>query len=250
MTNIDFHNIHSLSAKNLGKSYSKRPIIRDISIQINCGEAVGLLGPNGAGKTTCFYIISGLISPDYGSIFLNDYDITKLPMYKRARLGIGYLPQEVSIFKGLNVEENILAILEIVEEDYTKREIMLEELLAEFSITHLRYTPSISLSGGERRRVEIARALAAKPKFILLDEPLAGIDPIAIADLRDLISHLKDKGLGVLITDHNVRETLEIIDRAYIIHDGKVLMEGTPSDIVNNENVRNIYLGEKFKFNY
>jgi lipopolysaccharide export system ATP-binding protein len=235
-----------LTVRNLGKTYNKRPIIRDISLSVQRGEAVGLLGPNGAGKTTCFYAISGLIKPDKGNITLDSYDITHLPMYRRARLGIGYLPQEASVFRGLNVEENILAILEVTEEDVERRHITLEELLAEFSITHLRLTPAIALSGGERRRVEIARALASKPKFILLDEPLAGIDPIAINDIRYLISHLKDKNIGVLITEHNVRETLDIVDRAYIIHDGVVLMEGTPAEIVASKEVREVYLGKNF----
>jgi lipopolysaccharide export system ATP-binding protein len=235
-----------LQAKNLGKMYGKRPIIRDVSINLQRGEAVGLLGPNGAGKTTCFYMICGLIKSDYGSITLEDHDITRLPMYRRARLGIGYLPQEASIFRGLDVEKNILAVLEVTEADIEKRHIILEELLAEFSITHLRYTPAIALSGGERRRVEIARTLAANPYFILLDEPLAGIDPIAVSDIRDLVSHLKDKNIGVLITDHNVRETLEIVDRAYIIHEGHVLKEGMPAEIVKDEEVRKVYLGQDF----
>jgi lipopolysaccharide export system ATP-binding protein len=235
-----------LRANNLGKHYSGRPVLRDISIQVYRGEAVGLLGPNGAGKTTSFYIITGLITPDFGSITLDGHDITQLPMYSRARLGIGYLPQEASIFRGLNVEQNILAVLEVVENDPEKRLTRLDELLAEFSITHLRKTPAIALSGGERRRVEIARALASNPSFILLDEPLAGIDPIAVSDIRGLISHLKHRDIGVLITDHNVRETLDIVDRAYIIHEGKVLMEGTPDAIVGNEDVRRVYLGENF----
>ena len=235
-----------LSVSNIGKSYAKRPVVRDVSITLKRGEAVGLLGPNGAGKTTCFYMISGLVTPDYGTIQLGDYDITKLPMYRRARLGVGYLPQESSIFKGMNVEQNILSILEVSEEDGERRHLMLEILLAEFSITHLRYAPAIALSGGERRRVEIARSLAAKPSFMLLDEPLAGIDPISVSDIRNVVSHLKDRGIGVLITDHNVRETLEIVDRAYIIHDGMVLMEGTPAEIVANEDVRRVYLGENF----
>ncbi len=235
-----------LSAHNLGKQYAKRPVVRNVSISLQRGEAVGLLGPNGAGKTTCFYMITGLVTPDYGSIFLDGNDITKLPMYRRARLGIGYLPQEASIFRGLTVEQNIMAVLEVSEPDPQQRHAMCDELLAEFSITHLRTAPALSLSGGERRRAEIARALAGRPSFILLDEPLAGIDPIAISDVRGLVSHLKDRGIGVLITDHNVRETLDVIDRAYIIHEGSVLMEGTPHDIVNNEEVRRVYLGEKF----
>jgi lipopolysaccharide export system ATP-binding protein len=220
--------------------------LRDVSLSVQRGEAVGLLGPNGAGKTTCFYIITGLITADYGTITLDGHDITDLPMYRRARLGIGYLPQEASIFRGLSVENNIRAALEVVEPIRDRREAMLDSLLAEFSITHLRRAPALALSGGERRRVEIARALASQPSFVLLDEPLTGIDPIAVGDIRDLVAHLKDRGIGVLLTDHNVRETLEIVDRAYIMHDGMVLMEGTPSDIVAHEDVRRVYLGERF----
>jgi lipopolysaccharide export system ATP-binding protein len=237
---------HGLVARNLGKSFKKRPVLRDVSLYVQRGEAVGLLGPNGAGKTTSFYIIMGLIAADVGSIELDGAEITHLPMYQRARLGIGYLPQEPSIFRGLTVEENIRAVLEVVERSRERRDIMLDDLLAEFSITHLRRTPSLALSGGERRRVEIARALASQPNFILLDEPLAGIDPIAVNDIRDLVSQLKVRGIGVLITDHNVRETLEIVDRAYIIHQGTVLMEGAPSEIVSHEDVRRVYLGERF----
>ena len=239
-------NFRGLTAENLGKRFDKRPVVRGVSIAIERGEVVGLLGPNGAGKTTCFYLITGLIQPDYGTITLDGQDLTELPMYRRARLGIGYLPQEASIFRGLTVENNIRAVLEVVEKSRERREAVLEALLAEFSITHLRRTPSLALSGGERRRVEIARALASRPHFVLLDEPLAGIDPIAVTDIRELISHLKDRGIGVLITDHNVRDTLDIIARAYIIHDGMVLMEGTPSDIVGNEDVRRVYLGDRF----
>ncbi len=235
-----------LVVSKLGKSYSKRPVVRNISLTVQRGEAVGLLGPNGAGKTTSFYMITGLIAPDYGQIFLDGTNITNLPMYRRARLGIGYLPQEASIFRGLTVEENIMAVLEVNESAPDVRQALLEELLAEFSISHLRQVPAVALSGGERRRLEIARALASHPSFILLDEPLAGIDPIAVADIRSLVSHLKDRGIGVLITDHNVRETLELIDRAYIIHDGNVLMSGTPNEIVGNAEVRRVYLGEKF----
>ncbi len=235
-----------LSAVELGKAFRKRPVLRTISLNVRRGEAVGLLGPNGAGKTTCFYIITGLLRPDYGWITLEGQDITDLPMYRRARLGIGYLPQEASIFRGLTVERNIRAVLEVVEPDRSKREAELDELLAEFSITHLRRTPALALSGGERRRVEIARSLASRPRFMLLDEPLAGIDPIAVAEIRDLVSHLKDRGIGVLITDHNVRDTLEIIDRAYIIHGGQVLMEGPPEEIVASEDVRRVYLGDSF----
>ncbi len=235
-----------LIAVNIGKSFKKRPVLRGVTLSLQRGEAVGLLGPNGAGKTTCFYIITGLLAPDSGWITLDGHDITDLPMYRRARMGIGYLPQEASIFRGLSVEQNIRGILEVVVPVRERREAMLDDLLAEFSITHLRRTPSLALSGGERRRVEIARALASQPNFILLDEPLAGIDPIAVNDIRDLVSHLKDRGLGVLITDHNVRETLDIVDRAYIIHDGVVLMEGAPEEIVVHEDVRRVYLGEKF----
>ncbi len=235
-----------LRVNNLGKRYKRRPVLRDVSMSVQRGEAVGLLGPNGAGKTTCFYCITGLIAPDTGSIALDGEDITGLPMYRRARLGIGYLPQEASIFRGLSVENNVRAVLEVVEPVRDKREAMLETLLAEFSITHLRRAPALALSGGERRRVEIARALASQPNFILLDEPLAGIDPIAIGDIRDLVAHLKDRNIGVLITDHNVRETLEIVDRAYILHDGMVLMQGPPSEIVAHEGVRRVYLGERF----
>ena len=235
-----------LVAENLGKEFRKRPVLRDVSLSVQRGEAVGLLGPNGAGKTTCFYLITGLIAPDYGTITLDGHDITDLPMYRRARLGVGYLPQEASIFRGLSVENNIRAVLEVVEPIRAKREAMLDDLLAEFSITHLRRTPALALSGGERRRTEIARALASQPAFMLLDEPLAGIDPIAVSDIRDLVSHLKDRGIGVLITEHNVRETLDIIDRAYILHEGAVLMEGTPADIVAHEDVRRVYLGERF----
>ena len=235
-----------LIAVNLGKSFRKRPVLRDVNVGVQRGEAVGLLGPNGAGKTTCFYIITGLISPDVGAVNLDGQDITDLPMYRRARLGIGYLPQEASIFRGLTVEQNIRAVLEIAEPVPETRETMLDELLAEFSITHLRRAPAMALSGGERRRVEIARALATQPHFILLDEPLAGIDPIAVGDIRDLVAHLKDRGIGVLITDHNVRETLDVVDRAYIIHEGRVLMEGTPAQIVAHEDVRRVYLGDTF----
>ena len=235
-----------LHAQHLGKQYAKRPVVRDVSLSVQRGEAVGLLGPNGAGKTTCFYMITGLVRADYGQITLDGADITGLPMYRRARLGVGYLPQETSIFRGMNVEQNIMSVLEVSESDAQKRAEMLDELLAEFSITHLRNSPALGLSGGERRRVEIARALASRPSFILLDEPFAGVDPIAIGDIRDLVSHLKDRGIGVLITDHNVRETLEIIDRAYIMHDGAVLMGGTPDEIVNDADVRRVYLGERF----
>jgi lipopolysaccharide export system ATP-binding protein len=235
-----------LYATGLGKRYKKRPVVRNVSLSVQRGEAVGLLGPNGAGKTTTFYMITGLVQPDEGRVMMDGHDVTMLPMYRRARLGLGYLPQEASIFRSLTVEQNISAALEVVEPESDRRAAMLDELLAEFGIAHLRRAPALALSGGERRRCEIARALATHPSYILLDEPLAGIDPIAVGEIRDLVKHLKDRGIGVLITDHNVRETLEIIDRAYILHDGKVLMEGNPQEIVANEDVRRVYLGEKF----
>jgi lipopolysaccharide export system ATP-binding protein len=235
-----------LTARAVGKTYKGRPVVRNVTVALRRGEAVGLLGPNGAGKTTTFYMIVGLVRPDTGAISLDGADITKLPMYRRARLGIGYLPQEASVFRGLNVEQNVMAALEVIEPDAATRDMMLDQLLAEFGISHLRRTPALALSGGERRRVEIARALATQPSYILLDEPLAGIDPIAVGEIRDLVKHLKDRGIGVLITDHNVRETLDIIDRAYIMHDGQVLMEGKPHEVVAHEDVRRVYLGEKF----
>ncbi|MDX2144796.1 MAG: LPS export ABC transporter ATP-binding protein [Rhodospirillaceae bacterium] len=235
-----------LAVVGLGKSYKGRPVLRDVSLTVQRGEAVGLLGPNGAGKTTSFYCVTGLISPDRGQIFLDGQDITALPMYRRARLGIGYLPQEASIFRGMTVEGNVRAVAEVVEPDKAAQDALVEALLKEFSIEHLRKSPALALSGGERRRCEIARALASRPSFILLDEPLAGIDPIAVGEIREMVSHLKDRGLGVLITDHNVRETLDIIDRAYILHEGTVLMVGTPSEIVAHEGVRRVYLGERF----
>ena len=239
-------NNEGLTINSVGKSFKKRPIVRGVSLKIQRGEAVGLLGPNGAGKTTCFYMISGLISPDYGKIHLDGKDITDLPIYKRAKAGIGYLPQEISIFRGMTVEQNIQSILALNSSSIIEKETNLEELLAEFSLTHLRRTSSLALSGGERRKVEIARALASQPAFILLDEPLAGIDPIAIEEIRELIKHIKDRGVGVLITDHNVKETLELIDRAYIIHQGKVLMTGRPDEIIADADVRKVYLGDKF----
>ena len=235
-----------LEVTKIGKKYDKRLVLRNVSLKLSKGEIVGLLGPNGAGKTTCFYIISGLIKPDYGKVTLDDHDITNLPIYRRAQLGVGYLPQESSIFRGLTVAENIMAILELIEPVASEREKHLEELLAEFSITHLQNTLSINLSGGERRRLEIARAIAAKPEYILLDEPLAGIDPIAVADIKSLIHHLKDRNIGILITDHNVRETLDIVDRTYIIYDGEVLIEGTKEEIISHEVVRRVYLGDEF----
>ena len=230
----------------IGKSYDKRVVLRDVSLSVNRGEVVGLLGPNGAGKTTCFYSIMGLAAPDQGRILLDGVDITRLPMYRRAALGLGYLPQETSIFRGLTVEGNIASVLEVAEPDAAARAQRLEQLLAEFNITRLRAAPAMALSGGERRRCEIARALAASPSIMLLDEPFAGIDPISIADIRTLVSHLKDRDIGVLITDHNVRETLEIVDRACIIYDGRVLFEGTPEALVRDETVRRVYLGEDF----
>ena len=235
-----------LYAEHISKSYKKRPVLRDVNLSVQRGEAVALLGPNGAGKTTCFYIMTGLINADTGYIQLDGQDITYLPMYRRARLGIGYLPQESSIFRGLSVEDNIRSVVQVQNLNKDQQEVLLEELLSEFAITHLRRTPAVALSGGERRRVEIARALASRPDFILLDEPLAGIDPIAVNDIRQLIGYLKTKNIGILITDHNVRDCLEIVDRAYILHDGHVLMEGAPEEIVNHEDVRRVYLGERF----
>ena len=236
-----------LSIVNLRKSYKRRPVIRDVSLHLNRGEVVALLGPNGSGKTTTFYAIAGLVTPEGGQVLIDGRDVTTLPMYRRARLGIGYLPQEVSIFRGLSVEDNILAVLEISISDRHKQRERLEELLSEFSITHLRRAPALALSGGERRRVEIARCLAADPKYLLLDEPFAGVDPIAVGEIRHLVQDLKSRGIGVLITDHNVRETLEIVDRAYILHDGTVLKHGTTDEIVRDEMVRRVYLGENFR---
>jgi lipopolysaccharide export system ATP-binding protein len=237
---------HQLTATGLIKAFKQRTVVRGASVNVRKGEAVGLLGPNGAGKTTIFYMITGLIRPDQGQVVIDGHDVTKLPMYRRARLGIGYLPQEASIFRGLTVEQNIRAVLEVVEPSRKERERQLDALLEEFRITKLRKSPSIALSGGERRRLEIARALATRPSYMLLDEPFAGIDPIAIGDIRALVRHLTRRGIGVLITDHNVRETLELINRAYIIYDGKVLTEGTPAEIVANEDVRRVYLGDMF----
>ena len=236
-----------LRVQGLRKSYKRRPVIRDVSLSLGRGEVVALLGPNGSGKTTCFYCIAGLIAPDAGVVSIDGRDVTGLPMFRRAQLGIGYLPQEVSIFRGLSVEDNILAVLEIVERDKRRRNERLDELLSEFSISHLRRAPALALSGGERRRVEIARCLAANPKYLLLDEPFAGVDPIAVNDIRDLVADLKTRGIGVLITDHNVRETLEIVDRAYILHDGVMLMDGTADEVVRDENVRRVYLGQSFR---
>ncbi len=228
------------------KTFKKRTVVKGVSINLKRGESVGLLGPNGAGKTTVFYMITGLIKPDEGSVFIDGYDVTRLSMYRRARLGIGYLPQEASIFRGLSVEDNIMAVLQVTEPDKRERKRRLDELLEEFKIGRLRKSPSIALSGGERRRCEIARALASRPAYMLLDEPFAGIDPLAINDIRTLVRHLTDRGIGVLITDHNVRETLDLIDRAYIIYDGRVLTEGTPAEVVANEEVKRVYLGDMF----
>jgi lipopolysaccharide export system ATP-binding protein len=236
-----------LAVHNVEKSFGTRQVVRGVSIYVRRGEAVGLLGPNGAGKTTVFYMITGLIKADRGAIELDGHDVTKLPMYQRARLGIGYLPQEASIFRGLTVEQNIRAVLEVVEPSKRKREAELDSLLDEFNITRLRKTPSIALSGGERRRVEIARALATRPNYMLLDEPFAGIDPIAVGDIQDLVRHLTNRGIGVLITDHNVRETLGLTDRAYIVYAGEILTEGSPDEIVNDPDVRRLYLGEEFR---
>ncbi|WP_137042721.1 LPS export ABC transporter ATP-binding protein [Pseudolabrys sp. FHR47] len=238
---------HYLAAHSVEKSFGSRMVVKGVTLYVRRGEAVGLLGPNGAGKTTVFYMITGLIKADRGRIELDGYDVTPLPMYQRARLGVGYLPQEASIFRGLNVEENIRAVLEVVEPDRRRRDADLKALLEEFNITRLRKTPTIALSGGERRRVEIARALATRPSYMLLDEPFAGIDPIAVGDIQQLVRHLTNRGIGVLITDHNVRETLGLTDRAYIIYSGEVLMEGRPEDIVNNPDVRRLYLGEEFR---
>lgn len=238
-----------LLVRGLRKSYRKRVVIRDVSLYLRSGEVVALLGPNGSGKTTTFYAIAGLIASDGGQVVLDGQDISSLPMYRRARLGLGYLPQEMSVFRGLNVEDNILAILDISEPDIHKRREKLEGLLADFTIEHLRQTSALALSGGERRRVEIARSLAANPRFLLLDEPFAGVDPISVGDIRQLVSELKKRSIGVLITDHNVRETLHIVDRAYILHDGKVLMSGTAQEVIENENVKKVYLGESFSIN-
>jgi lipopolysaccharide export system ATP-binding protein len=237
----------TLSAHGLCKSFKGRRVVNGVTLNVRKGEAVGLLGPNGAGKTTAFYMITGLLEADEGEVMLEGNNITPLPMYRRARLGIGYLPQEASIFRGLTVEDNIRAVLEVVEPNRKRREEQLDELLNEFNITRLRKSPSIALSGGERRRCEIARALAGRPKFMLLDEPFAGIDPIAVGDIQNLVHHLKARGIGVLITDHNVRETLTLTDRAYIIHSGKVLMEGKPQEVIDHPEVRRLYLGEDFR---
>ncbi|MGB0958901.1 MAG: LPS export ABC transporter ATP-binding protein [Halocynthiibacter sp.] len=230
----------------LKKSYKKRTVIHDVSMSLKPSEVVALLGPNGSGKTTCFYAIAGLVVPEAGKVMIDGRDVTQLPMYRRAQYGIGYLPQEMSVFRGLNVEDNIMAILEINVKDRHQRRERLEELLGDFSIDHLRKAPSMALSGGERRRVEIARSLAANPKYLLLDEPFAGVDPVAVGEIRTLVNQLRDRGIGILITDHNVRETLEIVDRAYILHDGKVMMSGNADEVIADENVRRVYLGDSF----
>lgn len=235
-----------LEAKHLSKFYNKRPVVRDVSLKLRPGEAVALLGPNGAGKTTCFSMIAGLVKCDSGLLRVDNHDITYLPMYRRARIGIGYLPQESSIFRGLNVEDNIRSVLEVSTKSRDEQNKRLESLLAEFGVTHLRYAEGVALSGGERRRVEIARCLANNPKYIMLDEPLAGIDPVAVADIKKLIFHLKNKGIGILITDHNVKETLDIVDRAYVMYDGQVLMEGLPEEIILSSEVKQVYLGDNF----
>ena len=239
--------MHSLTAQHLGKSYRQRVIVRDVSVEVKRGEVVALLGPNGAGKTTCFSIIAGLIKADKGIIKIDGHNISSFPLYMRSRLGIGYLPQEASIFRGLTTQQNIMAVLELVEKDHSKRKERLDDLLSEFAITHLKFTPAEVLSGGERRRLEIARALAAKPSYLLLDEPLAGIDPIAVQEIKELITNLcKQHNIGILITDHNVRETLDIVDKAYVMYDGKILIEGTPNEIINNDQVRSLYLGRQY----
>ena len=236
-----------LKITNLRKSYRKKVVIRDVTLELGRGEVVALLGPNGSGKTTCFYSIAGLVTPEGGKVTIDGREVTTLPMYRRAKLGIGYLPQEMSIFRGMTVEDNIMAILEIAEPNKRKRQIRLEELLSEFSIEHIRRASALALSGGERRRAEIARCLAAGPKYVLLDEPFAGVDPIAVGEIRHLVAELKNRRIGVLITDHNVQETLQIVDRAYLLHDGKVLMSGTTAEVVADENVRRVYLGNSFR---
>ena len=245
---ISQDNNSGLVIQGLRKSYRKRPILRDVSLELRRGEVIALLGPNGTGKTTCFYAIAGLTSLDSGKVIIDQKDVTNFPMYRRSQLGLGYLPQESSIFRGLTVEQNILAVLEISVRNRQERKTKLDLLLGEFSITHLKQASAVTLSGGERRRVEIARCLASQPKYILLDEPFAGVDPIALEEIRNLVSQLKGRGVGVLITDHNVRETLEIVDRAYILHEGSVIMKGTPEQVVNNQSVKEVYLGKEFKF--
>jgi lipopolysaccharide export system ATP-binding protein len=241
------NNTDGLVVQGLGKAYKKRVVLRDVNLELRKGEVVALLGPNGAGKTTCFYSIAGLVSPDKGLVSVDGRDATHLPMYRRAQLGLGYLPQEASIFRGLNVEQNIAAVAELWADGKAAATQRVNDLIAEFSIDHIRKSPAVALSGGERRRVEIARCLAANPAYVLLDEPFAGVDPIAVGDIRALVAQLKERDIGVLITDHNVRETLEIVDRAYILHDGKVLMSGTPKQVIANKDVRRVYLGNDFR---
>ncbi|MEL7460458.1 MAG: LPS export ABC transporter ATP-binding protein [Pseudomonadota bacterium] len=241
--------VGGLKIVHLRKSYRKKKVIEDVSLHLRQGEVVALLGPNGCGKTTCFYSIAGLVNTDGGQILIDGQDATRLPMHRRAKLGIGYLPQEASIFRGLNAEDNIRAVLEIAVTDKGEQKARLEKLLNDFSITHIRRSASVSLSGGERRRVEIARCLAANPKYVLLDEPFAGVDPIAVEEIRVLVADLKNRGIGVLITDHNVRETLDVVDRAYILHSGRILMSGTSEEVVENEDVRKVYLGQSFRMN-
>jgi len=235
-----------LIVDSIGKSFGDRPVVKSVSLRLKRGEVAGLLGPNGAGKTTCFYMITGLIAADYGSIYLDGEDITAQPMFQRARLGVGYLPQEASIFRGMTVEQNVMAVVEMREKNQRKTNEAVTNILEELHITHIRKSPAVALSGGERRRVEIARALASEPSFMLLDEPFAGIDPLAIADIREVVGYLKKRGIGILITDHNVRETLDIIDRASIIHAGEVLFEGSPQEIIDDPEVRRVYLGDYF----
>ncbi|MFZ0266554.1 LPS export ABC transporter ATP-binding protein [Caulobacter sp.] len=230
----------------IGKSFGDRPVVKSVSLRLKRGEVAGLLGPNGAGKTTCFYMITGLVAADYGSIYLDGEDITSQPMFQRARMGVGYLPQEASIFRGMTVEQNVMAVVEMRQKDQRKAREHVTEILEELRITHIRKSPAVALSGGERRRVEIARALASEPSFMLLDEPFAGIDPLAISDIREVVSYLRNRGIGILITDHNVRETLQMVDRASIIHAGEVLFEGSPQEIVDNPEVRRVYLGDSF----
>ncbi len=251
MSDETFESLPSLSGAglvvdNIGKSFRGRTVVKAVTLRLARGEVVGLLGPNGAGKTTCFYMITGLIPADHGAIYLDGENITAQPMYQRARMGLGYLPQETSIFRGMSVSENVQAVVELRERDPAKVRATVTQLLEELHIEHLRDSPAVSLSGGERRRVEIARALASEPSFMLLDEPFAGIDPLAIADIREVIGYLKGRGIGILITDHNVRETLGIIDRASIIHAGEVLFEGSPDEIVDDPEVRRVYLGDRF----
>ncbi len=243
---IDGSTTEGLFVDAIGKSFGDRPVVKSVSLRLKRGEVAGLLGPNGAGKTTCFYMITGLVAADYGSIFLDGEDITGQPMFQRARMGVGYLPQEASIFRGMTVEQNVMAVVEMRQKSQRKAREQVTQILEELRITHIRKSPAVALSGGERRRVEIARALASEPSFMLLDEPFAGIDPLAISDIREVVSYLKNRGIGILITDHNVRETLQMVDRASIIHAGEVLFEGAPQEIIDNPEVRRVYLGDSF----